>query len=305
MSRVVAIAMVMLLGSLEALALPARRCGRVVEGMAVQAQRPEQTPTAAFVERIPLDEQRPASLPELLERAAGVQVRRIQGMRGAFGTWQASTSVSGPWKGGNYLGLVEGTGSRNDFSFHDDNGTPYNLADDERARRGNSDFAGLRSLLKAERPWGRSRIQVHHALQQDSYQDPQGEVGTGVQRHRNTTRGAGLQGALHLRWGIRAMATLTGRARGEHFAPRDLLRPRTQLPTSRRYSGLLGGEEVRNLGGDQVEDLWGYPLPGRSFFLVISEDFVPKRDFVPKGDLVPKRDLVRREAVAFHPKPQE
>lgn len=471
MSRLVAVAVVLLLGSLEAPALPARRCGRVVDartmeglsgawlkvqpdsggvrqvysdtagvfcfpglpagtwpleaerlgyepfrgtfgpndefvrlrpqpllmaGMAVQAQRVDQVPTAAFVQRIPLDEQRPSSLPELLERAAGVQVRRqgglgsfstasirgstaeqvqvfvdgvplnqaigggvdlgrllvggvaqvevyrgavparfggnslggvvnlqtrapaahpqfrLQGMRGSFGTWQTSASVSGPWKGGNYLGLVEGTGSRNDFSFRDDNGTPYNLADDERAHRRNSDFAGLRSLLKAERPWGRSRVQAHHtldlhhqglpgignyqaravrfdtwqdlsqlelsgplsasssyegslyhALQRDSYKDPEGEVGTGIQRHRNTTRGAGLQGTLHLLWGSQAVATLTGRARGERFAPRDLLRPQAQLPSSRRYSGLLGGEAEMGLGegkarlvlGGQVEFL--------------------------------------------------
>ena len=464
MDRVIAIIILILLDSLEAPALPARRCGRVIdgrtmealsgvwltvypdsggarqiysdtagvfcfgglpagnwpleaerlgyepfhgllgsaadlvqlrpqpllmEGLAVQARR-EEAPTAAFVERIALDEQRPASLPELLERAAGVQVRRqgglgsfstasirgstteqvqvfvdgvplnqalgggvdlgrllvggvervevyrgavparfggnslggvvnlqtrapsahpqfrLQGMGGSFGTWQASGSVSGPWRGGNYLGLVEGTGSRNDFSFHDDNGTPYNLADDERTRRRNSDFVGLRSLLKAERPWGRRRVQLHHtfdlrhqgipgignyqarqvrfdswqdlsqlelsgplsgssryegsvyhALQQDSYKDPKGEVGTGVQRYRNTTRGAGAQGALHLLWGTRALATLTGRARGEGFAPRDLLRPRAHLPDSRRYSGLFGGEGEMALWGGRAHLVLG------------------------------------------------
>ncbi|MBI2503569.1 MAG: TonB-dependent receptor [Candidatus Latescibacteria bacterium] len=362
----------------------------VLEGMVVEARRHTDKPTSAFVERIPLGEQRPSSLPELLEQATGVQIRRqgglgsfstasirgstaeqvqvlvdgvplnqaigggvdlgrllvggvervevyrgavparfggnslggvvnlqtrapaahprfcLQGMNGSFGTWQASGSVSGPWKGGHYLGLVEGTGSRNDFSFRDDNGTPYNLADDEQGRRRNSDFFGLRSLLKAERPWGRSRIRAHHtldlrrqgipgignyqahevrfdtwqdlsqvelsgpaskgtsyelsayhSLQQDRYKDPKGEVGTGIQRHRNTTRGAGVQGALHLLWGPRGMVTLMGRGRGESFAPRDLLKPQTRWPSSHRYSGLLGGEGEVELGEDQVRLVLG------------------------------------------------
>lgn len=89
---------------------------------------------------------------------------RFQGMAGSFGTWQASGTASGPWRGGNYLGLVEGTASRNDFSFLDDNGTPYNPADDEWTRRRNSDFFGLRALLKAERPWGKARLQAHNTL---------------------------------------------------------------------------------------------------------------------------------------------
>jgi iron complex outermembrane receptor protein len=45
--------------------------------------------------------------------------------------------------------------------------------------------------------------------------------------------------------------------------------------------GLEVSGEVRNLGGKQVEDLWGYPLPGRSFFLTIAEHFV-HRDPTPR-----------------------
>ena len=30
--------------------------------------------------------------------------------------------------------------------------------------------------------------------------------------------------------------------------------------------------EVRNLTANQVADLWGYPLPGRSYFVAIQQD---------------------------------
>jgi iron complex outermembrane receptor protein len=367
----------------------------LLEGLTVRARQEAPAPVAAFVEQLPVVQHRPLSLPQLLERAVGVQVRHqgglgsfstasirgstaeqvlvfldgvplnqaigggvdlgrllvggvervevyrgavparfggnslggvvnlhtrapaarprlaLQGMAGSFGTWQASATLSGPWKGGQYLGLLEGIGSRNRFAFKDDNGTPYNLADDERATRRNADFSSLRSLLKAEKPWGRNRVRGHHtldlrhqgipgignyqarrvrfdswqdlgqvevsgplsphssfevaayhSLQQDRYKDPAGEVGTGVQRHRNTTRGGGVQGTAHFLWGARAAATLTGRARSERFAPRDLLRPLTRLPASRRHGALLGGEGEVGLGdlrlalGGQVEALW-------------------------------------------------
>ncbi|MCC7261058.1 MAG: TonB-dependent receptor [Candidatus Latescibacteria bacterium] len=374
--------------------LPLRAQPLLLEGMTVAARRQEETPAAAFVENIPLDEHRSESLPQVLERAAGVQVRHqgglgsfstasirgstaeqvlvfvdgvplnqalgggvdlgrllvggvdqveiyrgavparfggnslggvvnlhtrapaahprlaLQAMAGSFGTWQTSATLSGPWKGGQYLGLIEGTGSRNNFPFHDDNGTPYNLADDEEATRQNSDFAALRTLDKAERPWGLARLRashtfdlrhqgipgignyqarqvrfdgwqdlsqvelagpatanstyefsLYHSFSQDTYKDLAGEVGTGVQHHRNSTQGAGMQGVANFLLGSGAVATLTSRVRAERFAPQDLLRPNSQLPTSRRYSALVGGEgelgrgRLRLVAGGQVEGL--------------------------------------------------
>lgn len=393
-----------------------------LQGLTVAARRPDEEPTAAFVETIPIDQTRPQPLPHLLERAAGVQVRQqgglgsfstasirgstaeqvlvlldgvplnqalgggvdlgrllsggvervevyrgavparfggnslggavnlrtrppsarpvaaLQGMAGSFGTWQASAVLSGPWKGGQYLGLIEGTGSANDFSFHDDNGTPYNLADDERAVRANSDFASLRSLVKAERPWGGLRVRanhtldlrhqgipgignyqarrvrfdswqslgqvaisgsrrahtsyelsLYHSLAQDTYKDPAGEVGTGVQHHRNATQGTGIQAVANLLAGS-GTATLTGRARVEGFAPHDLRRPGSQLPSSRRNSALAGAEgewgrgPILLVAGAQVEVL--HDQRARSSGLVSIEGQAFRRRAVLAGGKV-------------------
>ncbi len=366
----------------------------LLQGMTVAARHRDETPTAAFVEYIPVDEHRPTSLPQLLERAAGVQVRHqgglgsfstasirgstaeqvlvfvdgvplnqalgggvdlgsllvggvdrvevyrgavpgrfggnslggvvnlhtrapssrprwaLTGMAGSFGTWQASLGLSGPWRGGQYLGLVEGTGSQNNFSFLDDNGTPYNPRDDEETSRRNSDYTALRTLLKAERPWGSQQVRashtldlrhqgipgignfqarqvrfdgwqdlsqielsgpaggssgyeiaLYHSIEQDTYKDLRGEVGTGVQHHRNTTQGLGAQGALHLLKGAGGVVSLSSRIRAERFSPHNLFRPTTQLPASRRYSALLGAEgelalgRLRLMAGGQAEGI--------------------------------------------------
>ncbi|MBM3280008.1 MAG: TonB-dependent receptor [Candidatus Handelsmanbacteria bacterium] len=369
----------------------------LLPGLTVAAPRPGETEVATFVEHLPVEAHRPESLPQILERAAGVQVRRqgglgsfstasirgstaeqllvlvdgvplnqaigggvdlgrllmggvgevevyrgavparfggnslggavnlrtrapaarprlaLQGMGGSFATWQASAALSGPWRGGQYLGLVEGMGSRNNFSFRDDNGTPYNPGDDEDARRRNSDFSSLRLLAKAERPWGMGQVRashtldlrhqgvpgignyqalqvrfdtwqglsraelagpfsaaagyelsLYHSLQQDTYKDLAGEVGTGVQHHRNTTQGYGAQGAFHRLWGRTGSLTLRARLREEHFFPRDMFRPAAPLPHSRRRAALLGGEgelgqgRLRLLASGQVEGVWDW-----------------------------------------------
>ena len=92
--------------------------------------------------------------------------RRLRGqaMLGAWGTRQIGGSVEGVWRGRRYLAMADYSGSRNDFSFLDDNGTEYNLDDDEPARRLNSDVRGLRSLVKAEERLGRSRLQVRNTF---------------------------------------------------------------------------------------------------------------------------------------------
>ena len=64
-----------------------------------------------------------------------------------------------------------------------------------------------------------------------------------------------------------------------HFLDRANLRP---VPVRLVHS--LGGDiavpastvlvwEVRNLTDDQVADLWGYPLPGRAYFLSLKRNF--------------------------------
>lgn len=95
----------------------------------------------------------------------GGKVRtRLHTASGSHGTRQLGASLSGPYKGWEYLGLVNYRASRNDFRFWDDNGTEYNAHDDGWARRLNSDFRGVRGLAKIGRSLGASRLQVHNTF---------------------------------------------------------------------------------------------------------------------------------------------
>ena len=95
----------------------------------------------------------------------GGKVRtRLHTATGSYDTRQLGASLSGPYKGWEYLGLVNYRASRNDFRFWDDNGTEYNAQDDGWARRLNSDFRGLRGLAKIGRSLGASRLQIHNTF---------------------------------------------------------------------------------------------------------------------------------------------
>ena len=95
----------------------------------------------------------------------GGKVRtRLHTGTGSHGTRQLGASLGGPYKGWEYLGLVNYRASRNDFRFWDDNGTEYNSQDDGWARRLNSDFRGVRGLAKIGRSLGASRLQIHNTF---------------------------------------------------------------------------------------------------------------------------------------------
>ncbi len=95
----------------------------------------------------------------------GGKVRtRLHTATGSYDTRQLGASLSGPYKGWKYLGLVNYRASRNDFRFWDDNGTEYNAQDDGWARRLNSDFRSLRSLAKIGRSLGASRLHIHNTF---------------------------------------------------------------------------------------------------------------------------------------------
>ena len=95
----------------------------------------------------------------------GGKVRtRLHTATGSYDTRQLGASLSGPYKGWEYLGLLNYRASRNDFRFWDDNGTEYNAQDDGWARRLNSDFRGLRGLAKIGRSLGASRLQIHNTF---------------------------------------------------------------------------------------------------------------------------------------------
>lgn len=89
---------------------------------------------------------------------------RLHTASGSHGTRQLGASLSGPYRGWEYLGLVNYRASRNDFRFWDDNGTEYNAQDDSWARRLNSDFRGVRGLAKIGRSLGASRLQIHNTF---------------------------------------------------------------------------------------------------------------------------------------------
>ena len=89
---------------------------------------------------------------------------RLHTASGSYGTRQLGASLSGPYRGWEYLGLANYRASRNDFRFWDDNGTEYNAQDDGWARRLNSDFRGLRGLAKIGRSLGASRLQIHNTF---------------------------------------------------------------------------------------------------------------------------------------------
>ena len=116
-------------------------------------------------------------------RPLGGKVRtRLHTATGSHGTRQLGASLSGPYRGWEYLGLVNYRVSRNDFRFWDDNGTEYNAQDDGWARRLNSDFRGLRGLSKIGRNLGASRLQVHSIFDLSS----KGVPGLGNNQSRHT-----------------------------------------------------------------------------------------------------------------------
>ena len=80
---------------------------------------------------------------------------------GSFRTRQLGLSLSGRRQAYRYTALLDYGASENDFRFLDDNGTEYNTNDDQRTRRRNSDFAGLRALGKVQRDWRGHRLQAY------------------------------------------------------------------------------------------------------------------------------------------------
>ena len=96
------------------------------------------------------------------QRLPGQTQGRLHAGSGSFGTRHLGASIGGPWRSWEYLALVDHSSSANDFRFHDDNGTQYNLNDDEWSRRRNSDYKALRTLLKVGGRRGGARFQLHN-----------------------------------------------------------------------------------------------------------------------------------------------
>ena len=67
---------------------------------------------------------------------------------GSYGLWRAAASHSDAWGSGRYFVGVGYESSDGDFKYDNDNGTPYNPADDYRAKRRNNDHADTDVLFK-------------------------------------------------------------------------------------------------------------------------------------------------------------
>lgn len=95
------------------------------------------------------------------QRLSAKRRTHLQAGGGSFSTRQLGLSQSGSWRTWQHASLVNYSASANTFRFWDDNGTEYNVADDEWATRLNSDFSALRLMSKVGRPFGARQLQVH------------------------------------------------------------------------------------------------------------------------------------------------
>ena len=93
--------------------------------------------------------------------AATGRQTRLYANAGSFATRSAGGHASGEWGPWQLMGLADYRAADNDFRFWDDNGTEYNPADDEWARRANSDFLSFRGLVKVSRHLGARRLHLH------------------------------------------------------------------------------------------------------------------------------------------------
>ena len=93
--------------------------------------------------------------------AATGRQTRLYANAGSFATRSAGGHASGEWGPWQLMGLADYRAADNDFRFWDDNGTEYNPADDEWARRANSDFLSCRGLAKVSRRLGTRSAHLH------------------------------------------------------------------------------------------------------------------------------------------------
>lgn len=118
----------------------------------------------------------PGGAINLVTRSAP-DVRELRVARGAFGTWEARAGAGaerGPFAGRLHAGYQ---GSRGDFLYPDDNGTPYNPDDDSLSTRVNNHFAAATALASlAWQPGARWRV----SAREDLFRKAQGVPGIGA-----------------------------------------------------------------------------------------------------------------------------
>ena len=125
------------------------------------------------------------------------------------------------------------------------------------------------------------RLQAHHSSTRDEYRDLLGEVGLGRQHDRNLTRSLGLRGEVNALLPGRSLVTAFAAARGESFAPDDLLRSESRLLRSRRRA-LAAGAEVEAPLGPRLTLNAGAQAEG------LDDRFFDRKSFAP-SDVLPSR----------------
>ena len=127
------------------------------------------------------------------------------------------------------------------------------------------------------------RIAAYHLLQKEEYKDLEGEVGTGTQHDRNTTRSLGLRGELNSLLPRQVLFTAAGKVNYESFSPGDLFRDESRLLKSKRRSSSLALEIEVPLWRDLLQ------LMGGGQAEIDKDRFFDQKDFGPSR-LLPNRD---------------
>lgn len=100
----------------------------------------------------------------LVTRAAATLTTEVRGTVGSFGTWDAS-AVGGARVGRADAWLqVDALASRGDFTYLDDNGTPFNAGDDSVRARSNNRIESASLLGTVALPLGRWRVTARQQL---------------------------------------------------------------------------------------------------------------------------------------------
>jgi iron complex outermembrane receptor protein len=145
----------------------------------------------------------------------------VSGEAGDYGT--AGGRFSGALRRGSFGGhfTLHGLRSEGDFRFLDDNGTPFNLEDDQRVERRNNRFEQLDGAIRAELAAGR-RLRLE--LVADAFAKRQGVPGLGADQAEQTRFSSrrltlSLEGRLQdfLRQGGGFQATAFGTLRRERY----------------------------------------------------------------------------------------
>jgi outer membrane cobalamin receptor len=242
-------------------------------------------------------------------QVAGDTINRVSASYGSFDTRKLTLYRSQGFDKLGYVALFNYTESDGDFTFVDDNGTPFNPDDDEKTTRTNNDFrsfnvnakgtaslagweltaldqfftkdqgvpgqSSLRSedarldvwrnlaTLRLERsgfPWVMSDIalQLAHLWQREAFEDPEGEIGTGVQDNESTSNTFSVNGLLNLyleQWN-QILGTIL-EWRYETFRVVDRLpelrdQPARQGPLQRRGSVIVALQDEILLFGERL-----------------------------------------------------